>query len=44
MSRVVIYCWQILLIQASWQTDFKNDVLNDVTCLSVTVVAVMDAK
>jgi hypothetical protein len=24
--------------------DFKNDVLNDVTCPSVTLVTIMDAK
>jgi hypothetical protein len=26
------------------QKDFKNDVINDVTCPSVTLVAVMDAN
>jgi hypothetical protein len=41
---VIIYCRQIPILQAFWAKDFKNDVLNDVICSSVTVIAVMDAK
>jgi hypothetical protein len=35
---------EIIHFRPFGQKDFKSDVLNCVTCSSVTVVAVMDAK
>jgi hypothetical protein len=44
MPRVTVYCSQILILQAFWAKGFQDDVSNGVTCSSITVVAVMDAK